>query len=165
MKAFVTPPKSVENDLRSFSLTSPIATVLEGFSAEALITSEFNKLDNKQFALPGRSTTQALNFFMHTILETLDTCGRYTFLTNRIQRVRIGNSLSPPVGLNGWTPQGTKLAPLLFCILVNGMAAKCKSRVKYEDDLTFHLQYLISCLLYTSPSPRDQRGSRMPSSA
>ena len=25
--------------------------------------------------------------------------------------------------------------------------------------------HLISCLLYTSPSPRDQRGSRMPSSA
>ena len=58
------------------------------------------------------------------------------FLTNRSQLVRIGNSLSPPIGLNGWTPQGTKLAPLLFCILVNGMAAKCKSRVKYEDDAT-----------------------------
>ena len=27
------------------------------------------------------------------------------------------------------------------------------------------LQSLLSCLLYTSPSPRDQRGSRMPSSA
>ena len=28
------------------------------------------------------------------------------------------------------------------------------------------INYLIcSCLLYTSPSPRDQRGSRMPSSA
>ena len=26
--------------------------------------------------------------------------------------------------------------PLLFCILVNGMAAKCKSRVKYLDDAT-----------------------------
>ena len=25
--------------------------------------------------------------------------------------------------------------------------------------------WLYSCLLYTSPSPRDQRGSRMPSSA
>ena len=25
--------------------------------------------------------------------------------------------------------------------------------------------YLMGCLLYTSPSPRDQRGSRMPSSA
>ena len=27
------------------------------------------------------------------------------------------------------------------------------------------LNYYNSCLLYTSPSPRDQRGSRMPSSA
>ena len=25
--------------------------------------------------------------------------------------------------------------------------------------------FFMSCLLYTSPSPRDQRGSRMPSSA
>ena len=33
------------------------------------------------------------------------------FLTSRSQRVRIGNSLSPPVGLNGGTPHGTKLAP------------------------------------------------------
>ena len=27
------------------------------------------------------------------------------------------------------------------------------------------LDWLSTCLLYTSPSPRDQRGSRMPSSA
>ena len=27
------------------------------------------------------------------------------------------------------------------------------------------VSYLVGCLLYTSPSPRDQRGSRMPSSA
>ena len=27
------------------------------------------------------------------------------------------------------------------------------------------IQASIGCLLYTSPSPRDQRGSRMPSSA
>ena len=152
MKSFVTPPKSLENDLRTISLTSPIATVLEGFSAQPLITSVFNKLDNKQFALHGRSTTQALIFLMHTILEILDNCGRYiriffsdfskgfdlvdhnillselnnsdvdphlvrliaAFLTNRSRRVRIGNSLFPHIGLNGWTPQGTKLALLLF---------------------------------------------------
>ena len=30
---------------------------------------------------------------------------------------------------------------------------------------TKELTHLIFCLLYTSPSPRDQRGSRMPSSA
>ena len=28
-----------------------------------------------------------------------------------------------------------------------------------------HFKELFACLLYTSPSPRDQRGSRMPSSA
>ena len=30
---------------------------------------------------------------------------------------------------------------------------------------TISLRLAIACLLYTSPSPRDQRGSRMPSSA
>ena len=33
--------------------------------------------------------------------------------------------------------------------------------IKPEDSVLF----FYSCLLYTSPSPRDQRGSRMPSSA
>ena len=28
-----------------------------------------------------------------------------------------------------------------------------------------HTRTITACLLYTSPSPRDQRGSRMPSSA
>ena len=34
-----------------------------------------------------------------------------------------------------------------------------------EDEQTAFENYIKSCLLYTSPSPRDQRGSRMPSSA
>ena len=33
--------------------------------------------------------------------------------------------------------------------------------IKSVEDLVLYLP----CLLYTSPSPRDQRGSRMPSSA
>ena len=33
------------------------------------------------------------------------------------------------------------------------------------DNRVFEGPRLESCLLYTSPSPRDQRGSRMPSSA
>ena len=32
------------------------------------------------------------------------------------------------------------------------------------EQLTY-LLFIKGCLLYTSPSPRDQRGSRMPSSA
>ena len=48
----------------------------------------------------------------------------------------MGKALSPPIWLNGGTPQGTKLAPLLFCILVNRMASNCTNRVKYVDDAT-----------------------------
>ena len=34
-----------------------------------------------------------------------------------------------------------------------------------EAHVILDLVYNVYCLLYTSPSPRDQRGSRMPSSA
>ena len=34
-----------------------------------------------------------------------------------------------------------------------------------NSQLSSEKRYLMDCLLYTSPSPRDQRGSRMPSSA
>ena len=39
--------------------------------------------------------------------------------------------------------------------------------VQFKDYFTGTLtpEYPRACLLYTSPSPRDQRGSRMPSSA
>ena len=36
---------------------------------------------------------------------------------------------------------------------------------QYYKGKTFTIEALNTCLLYTSPSPRDQRGSRMPSSA
>ena len=35
------------------------------------------------------------------------------------------------------------------------------TRKRHREDIDVH----CTCLLYTSPSPRDQRGSRMPSSA
>ena len=168
------PPMSVESDLRPLSLTSPVAKVLEGFSAKSLLSCVWDKLDRKQFALPGRSTTQALVYLLHTILESIDGGEMYvrmffsdfskgfdlvdhnvllreldnmdvdphllrwiaSFLTNRNQRVRVRVALSPPIWLNGGTPQGTKLAPLLFCILVNRMASNCINRVKYVDDAT-----------------------------
>ena len=34
-----------------------------------------------------------------------------------------------------------------------------------EESRTWTLEYLLTCLLYTSPSPRDRQKSRMPSSA
>lgn len=39
-----------------------------------MLKSVFHKLDSKQFSLVGRSTTKALTFFPHVLLETLDRC-------------------------------------------------------------------------------------------
>eukprot|EP00829_Urostomides_striatus_P004127 TRINITY_DN14452_c0_g1_i1.p2 TRINITY_DN14452_c0_g1~~TRINITY_DN14452_c0_g1_i1.p2 ORF type:complete len:105 (+),score=53.85 TRINITY_DN14452_c0_g1_i1:3-317(+) len=39
------------------------------------------------------------------------------------------------------------------------------SQVKLDLCFVYKMAVSYSCLLYTSPSPRDQRGSRMPSSA
>ena len=38
-------------------------------------------------------------------------------------------------------------------------------RQRMDYDTAQHRMEEFNCLLYTSPSPRDQRGSRMPSSA
>ena len=38
-------------------------------------------------------------------------------------------------------------------------------KVEEREDHAAYIEHWLTCLLYTSPSPRDQRGSRMPSSA
>ena len=53
------------------------------------------------------------------------------FLSNVPQRVKIGSSVSPPVYPNGGIPQGTKLAPMLFAILVHRLVPQWPTRVKY----------------------------------
>ena len=58
------------------------------------------------------------------------------FLSNRPQRLKVGSSVSPPVYPNGRIPQGTKLAPMLFPILVHRLVAQWPTRVKYVDDAT-----------------------------
>ena len=41
-----------------------------------------------------------------------------------------------------------------------------RKSLQYLEDATIAVNFdNMNCLLYTSPSPRDQRGSRMPSSA
>ena len=69
---------------------------------------------------------------------------------------------------DGLLDQGSTLLWPYFC----GNLFPCKSSP--QDGLTFELSVrdgpegtttVFPCLLYTSPSPRDQRGSRMPSSA
>ena len=43
--------------------------------------------------------------------------------------------------------------------------SETKPAIERSEEKHNYVVDLIPCLLYTSPSPRDQRGSRMPSSA
>ena len=68
----VLPPSSIEDDLRPISLTSQVSKLMEGFVLESLTSEVGHKLDPKQFALPTKSTAQALVYFLHLILSALD---------------------------------------------------------------------------------------------
>jgi hypothetical protein len=68
----VSPPKSIEDDLRPISLTSQIAKVMEDCTLDNFFPEVVNKLDTKQFALPKKSTTHALVYLLHSILVALE---------------------------------------------------------------------------------------------
>ena len=60
------------------------------------------------------------------------------FLHNRKQCVRFNNTLSEDLQFTAGDPQGTKLGPIGFQILINDAAADAESEYwKYVDDLTF----------------------------
>ena len=141
---------------------------------DLLISQTLGQLDIKQFSVSPKSTTHALVYILHSILEALDKGGNRirmffpdfskgfdlvdhcallkelqvmnvhsaiirkigAFLTQRPQRCRIAGSLSSPVFPLGGIPQGTKLAPLPFAILVNRLVSSWPLRAKYVDDTT-----------------------------
>ncbi|CAB4001415.1 Hypothetical predicted protein [Paramuricea clavata] len=168
----VSPPKSIEDDLRPISLTSQIAKVMEDCTLDNFFPEVVNKLDTKQFALPKKSTTHALVYLLHSILVALErgSCtarlffadfkkgfdlvdhnviikeltllGTHpsiirwikAFLCDREQCVRVGTSMSSWKKTNGGLPQGTKLGPLLFAVLINSLLKNWPSRIKVVDD-------------------------------
>jgi hypothetical protein len=129
---------------------------MEGLTLTKLFAQIESKLDTKQFALPRKSTTYALTYLLHTTLSALEngSCSvmirelenlgvhpaivRWikAFLSNREQCVRIENSYSSWKKTNGGLPQGTKLGPLLFAVLVNSLLKDWPGRVKFVDGTT-----------------------------
>ena len=67
--------------------------------------------------------------------------------------------------------EGTLLLIVLVTVVVLSLSAYTFTTLMQTENQATHLMTLrlqtkyLTCLLYTSPSPRDQRGSRMPSSA
>ena len=66
------PPKMIENDLRPITLTCQVAKSVEGFTVDSLYNQIIYKLDDKQFALPGKSCSHALVYLLHHIYASLD---------------------------------------------------------------------------------------------
>ena len=58
------------------------------------------------------------------------------FLQGRAQVTHVGASVSAPLYLNGGIPQGTKLGPVLFAVMVNDLVQSWGARIKFVDDLT-----------------------------
>ena len=66
------PPKTIENDLSPITLTCQVAKLMEGFTLDSLYNPIVDKLDDKQFALPGKSCSHALVYLLHHIFASLD---------------------------------------------------------------------------------------------
>ena len=87
-------------------------------------------------------------------------------LPSKPRRVVVVKPLDAPAGLgsSAAAPPPPRLGtprPKDDCDFENGMAV-CVGNIDVEDDC---FDVAFCCLLYTSPSPRDKRQSRMPSSA
>ena len=59
----------------------------------------------------------------------------HAFLSQRQQRVRLRDEVSDWLSINGGVPQGTKLGPILFLVMINDLHLQLPT-VKYVDDTT-----------------------------
>ena len=62
--------------------------------------------------------------------------GSLPFLLTETREWELGRARSNPITLIGGTPQGTKLTPQLFCILVNKMASNYKYVIEFVPRLS-----------------------------
>jgi ribonuclease P/MRP protein subunit RPP40 len=68
-----------------------------------------------------------------------------SFLTNRLQMVKVGHSFSPTCSVTSGVPQGSVLGPILFIVYINDIGRDCgktNTKIKiFADDVK-----LYSCI-------------------
>ena len=173
----ISPPKSVEKDLRPISLTPAVSKAcMEHFVYQWLWDCIKDQIDPSQFgARKGCSTVYALIKLLHEWFSATDKLKTVvdivlidyakafdhlnhniiisklqnmevpqflvnwvsSFLHDRYQRVKIGNITSPWLHINGGVPQGTKLGPLLFLVMINDLKPP-NPTTKFVDDTTVY---------------------------
>jgi len=74
-----------------------------------------------------------------------------SYLTSRRQRVKVNCHVSSWKSLNGSMPQGSRLGPLSFIVMIDDLRAPCESH-KYVDDTT--LSELIPSSCFASDMPQ-----------
>ena len=70
----VTPPSDIKSNLCPISLKCTLAKVMEGFTCKSLLSQLDGKIDLRQYACRGHSTTDALLFMLQAIYKAID-CG------------------------------------------------------------------------------------------
>ena len=98
--------------------------------------------------------------------ETLFQKEIYTLLSSKGYRV-YSDKKYPKIGWFPQTFQGKKKPDLLVFhdfLKFKDVHNRCEKK-RLPSPIGIELKLATSCLLYTSPSPRDISGSRMPSSA
>ena len=80
----VSPRQEIHSDLRPISLTCNLAKVMEGFALSRLVAQISEKLDPRQYAREGHSTTDALIYILQVIHEATDSenCGARMFFAD-----------------------------------------------------------------------------------
>ena len=58
------------------------------------------------------------------------------FLQGRSQRVQLANVSTASKSPSGGIPQGTKVSPILFTVMVDDLVRSLGPRIQYVDDLT-----------------------------
>ena len=89
--------------------------------------------------------------------------GDVPLIFSQLEELRIQQTIDSVIKVHGnWVGSSVGKVFSIWCCYLLSQADHRLSCV--ESWIELHHSLLI-CLLYTSPSPRDQRGSRMPSSA